>query len=631
MSVRTFISVYCISFFCFGLSFVGQAQIVDDSTRLIYNPTTTRIIYEQDFLRGNYDSRIIDTTLTNMHRERHWYRDTTFYQDLGNVGTAAFPVLWRFPDRIGVRLGKYVFDRYAFDPDSLPYFDTKSPYSHLKYVQGMNGQQIFEAKYSRNVSPFWNFGFAYDRMVGTKQIGPAGIREGQVDRLGLLAFTHFQTKDSLYHLFANVMHHNHLLIETGGVRPMQTELTDSRDSLGLFLFDESKIFLTQAANREIRTRFHLTHFYNLEGESLKLFHVFNSRLQKNFFSDNELPYESDTLLFYPRTLLDTVRTNELTRYFEMENTLGVTGNSDVYFYKLYLKRRSVRYTNSAHGTLKVPDLNRMVERRLSQNFGGLQTRVNLPNNFFLSVNGEFQFSGDYQAHVEGGLKFLSLSRSMISYEPSLTQQAYVSNHYWWRNSFNKSLADQTAVHLNRKFAGQDLKLDVAYNRITNYIYFNQSAEPEQLNRTMQLFSATLHHHYVWRNFHFDHILAYTNTRDAPVIRVPTWLVNSKIYYEGSIFREALFGQIGVDTYLTSPYFANRYAPVTQQFYLQNDYQTSFYPVVDLFLTADIKAVNLFVKLQHANEQLLAPGYIVTPLYPGMRRSFVFGVKWIFFD
>ena len=72
-------------------------------------------------------------------------------------------------------------------------------------------------------------------------------------------------------------------------------------------------------------------------------------------------------------------------------------------------------------------------------------------------------------------------------------------------------------------------------------------------------------------------------------------------------------------------------PVTQQFFVQNDFLVQGYPVVDLFLNADIKTVNVFLKMSHANYELTEPVYFVTPYYPGMRRSFVFGLIWRFFD
>ncbi|MDB5263868.1 MAG: hypothetical protein JWQ14_3151, partial [Adhaeribacter sp.] len=116
------------------------------------------------------------------------------------------------------------------------------------------------------------------------------------------------------------------------------------------------------------------------------------------------------------------------------------------------------------------------------------------------------------------------------------------------------------------------------------------------------------------------------------------LVNSRIYYQGALFKNALYGQVGIETYVTDDYYADAYMPVTQQFYLQNSFKTPnynfterLYPVVDLFLTVDIKNFNAFLKMSHVNQGFPQEGYFPTPYYPGMGRSFVFGIKWMFFD
>ena len=645
MNVRNLFVFLTIFGFSCCLSLRVQAQIVDDSTRQIYSPRTTRIIYEQDFLQGQYRSQIIDTTLTNMHRERFWYRDTTFYQDLGNIGTASHPVLWRFPNQIGARLGKRAFERFYRDPAQIAYYDTRSPYSHLWYVQGTRGEQVFEAKYSRNVSPNWNIGFAYDRISANKQLRPERTRDGQVDHFGLLLFTHYRTPDSTYQLFANAMHQAHVQIESGGVRLRERLLNgngdvvreaDTRDSL--YRYGQLDVFLSQAANREVRNSYRLAHSYRLAGEGLKVFHVFDSRFQKNFFSDNQLPRlgPGGPILFYPPPLLDTLRTQDITRYLQVENSAGISGASPLYFYKLYLKRRDISYTTTAYDSSRREpgpiDGNLRYRSRFSQHFAGLDTRVNLPNRLFVRANGEFQFSGDYRAEVALGLPFLWLSRSMISYEPALVEQVYLSNHFRWRNSFTKSLADRTGLHLFARFSRQWVKLDVTLDRITNYVFFNEQAKPEQYSPTMRIYSASLHHHIRARNLHFDNILTYTNTDQAPKIQVPSLLLNSKLYYEGPIYKNALFGQLGIDTYFTTRYYPYAYMPVTQQFFLQNSFPALPYPVVDVFLAADIKSVNLFVKVHHVNQGLMgARSYTVTPFYPALQRSIQFGVKWLFFD
>jgi hypothetical protein len=78
-------------------------------------------------------------------------------------------------------------------------------------------------------------------------------------------------------------------------------------------------------------------------------------------------------------------------------------------------------------------------------------------------------------------------------------------------------------------------------------------------------------------------------------------------------------------------------PATQQFYLQDVQNTQgrflvpSYPLIDAFITADIKSFNIFVKMAHVNQGFPAEGYFTTPIYLGQPRNLTFGLRWMFFD
>src|SRR4030095_11764883 len=142
--------------------------------------------------------------------------------------------------------------------------------------------------------------------------------------------------------------------------------------------------------------------------------------------------------------------------------------------------------------------------------------------------------------------------------------------------------------------------------LTDYILFNQVQQPQQIAGTQRLNTFTIDHTLAWGKFHWENLVVYSNTTDARFIRVPDWFINSKAYFQGFIFKKALFGQIGLETTYRSSYFGDAYAPALQQFYLQDNFKLESYPVVDAFVAVDIKSVNIFLKLAHANEGLNGP-------------------------
>ncbi|QMU28286.1 hypothetical protein HUW48_09680 [Adhaeribacter radiodurans] len=128
--------------FCLLVFSTAQAQILNDSTVNLYSPKTTKVIREDLIFRGNYNLPTVDTALTNLQQLRNWYHDTTFYQDLGNLATPAKRLLFTLPEQIGARFGRTIFDRYNLNPANQTYYDTKSPFSRLNYVQGAMGSRF---------------------------------------------------------------------------------------------------------------------------------------------------------------------------------------------------------------------------------------------------------------------------------------------------------------------------------------------------------------------------------------------------------------------------------------------------------------------------------------------------------
>ncbi|MEJ8802277.1 putative porin [Pontibacter sp. H249] len=610
----------------------AAAQVIDDSTKVLYGPRTTLQLFERDVMEGRLVRSRIDTSINNMQNERYWYNDTAYYQHLGNVGTAAQPLLFRMPQKIGVRFGRNTFDRYAYDPETINYYDTRSPYSHLYYVQGQRGEQVFEGIYARNITERWNAGVAYRIISSNKQLD-AQRREGLIDNQAVKAFSHYTSENDRFDLFFNYTMMKVEQIETGGIRP---EPTDTRDDL--FDYEQESVFLNQAASEETRHGVHLTNIYKLADENLKVYSTTDWYRQANEYSDNAFPTDDNgTLLLYPAILYTGVRTQDRNVYTELQNQFGFTGNSSISFYKAYLKHRHANIDYTILDFMRRDTTNTEVRKgdaaTFNQLFIGGQLRLFYENKAELLVDGEFQISTDYRVKAHGKLAGLWASQERILRSPSLLEEFMISNHFRWDNeNFKSSVIDRTEVGYSGKLGErQHIKLGLNYTNIKRYIFFNEGAVPEQLGGNQRLWGAEIKHHIRFGPMHFENFAAYTNTDEATRVRVPEWVLDSKLYFEGFIFKKALFGQVGVQAYMPSGYFADVYMPVTQQFYLQDGFKLNTYPVIDVFLSADIKTVNVFLKMSHVNNELWEPGYFVTPGYPGMRRSFIFGLKWMFFD
>ena len=117
---------------------------------------------------------------------------------------------------------------------------------------------------------------------------------------------------------------------------------------------------------------------------------------------------------------------------------------------------------------------------------------------------------------------------------------------------------------------------------------------------------------------------------SDAIRIPELFYNGRYFWSGLLFDDKVPFQIGADTHARSSYFANSYNPVTQQFYLQNEFEIFSYFKADLFITMRLDKFYAGIKWGHFDQ---APdgGYFATPWYPGQPKNFDLIIRWTFFD
>ena len=157
----------------------GGSRVIDDTTKQIYGPNTSKYYFERDVFYNRPVLHPIDTFIHNYHRNSSYVHANNFlYQDLGNIGTAIRPIYTTTPENIGATTGFHSYDLY-WDTEQIRYYDTKSPYTNMRLILGGRGRSLTRATFSRNINPRWNFGFTYRGLFVDKQIP----RKGKNDRL----------------------------------------------------------------------------------------------------------------------------------------------------------------------------------------------------------------------------------------------------------------------------------------------------------------------------------------------------------------------------------------------------------------------------------------------------------------
>lgn len=637
------------------LPLLGHAQVVDDSTKVLYGPKTTLVVREVDVLRNQPDGHPLDTTLTGIQNTRNWYYDSTFQQSLGNVALASRPLLWHTNTQLGTRLGRNAFDRYFRDAANIPYYDTRSPYTFFRFVQGGAGEQIFEGAYTRSIKKAVNVGIAYERFGAKKQLGTTNTRaDDQVTHAGVLVFARYQTKDERYHVLLNYYQARHRAVEQGGIKPTAAD----GDTLNkLFDYRSEDVWLRQAQNKDHRDQFHLTHTYNLVGRGLTAYHLFDIRRQYNRYTDDFGLAPADRQ-YYTQLRLSPNQTDDRSTYRQVENTLGFLGRTDFLEYRVYGRYRQARLRTQSRFALEGQPENEQ------------ETLVTRYNDVFLGGTASFRWrklfdveaAGEYKLFNEvwlrGRLRFGPLSAELLhsTYSPTLTQQRFSGNHHSWPDEgvgvVGNTTVDQLTVGFDQRLGRPDARVrqrvqaSASFVTIYNLVYYAQRENfrrdllPRQIDGSKQLFIGFLRHQLAYGILRLDNQATLTQGGDGEGLRIPQLVANSRIYTQGYLFQKALFSQAGVETYFQSSYTPYDYAPSVQQFYVQDHFTSAGFAVADVFFTANIKTVSVFLKLAYVNQGIYRKsegffperdGYFPTPFYSGNPRSFQLGLKWNFYD
>ena len=603
-----------------------QAQILDDSTQLVYGPRTTNYIKEADLLYHTDKVYHPDTLIRHFHRftapEILDYR----VQNLGNLGTALGPVFYAAPEIVGERTGYYVYDHWFNAPEDIRYYNTRSPYTDLTYILGGNGRSIVDVTHSRNVTPNWNVGFDFRRLTADKQLGPTRRRDDkQVVSTAYDLFTYYHTKDRRYHLMANFSRIKHSVNESGGI----AVAAEPEDLTNIIRYEDSRIRLQNAQSQLLRINYHVYQQYKLS-ELGGVYHRLTRQTQSNQYLNTSL---ASDIGYYNQVLISPDSTTDRLHQQSWQNELGLKGELNNLYYRLYYKRRDIQYEPQY--------LPAIYE---SEDYTGFSLRLAADSSLMLSTEGEYLWGGFYKAQAFVRFKWLEGSIRRTRYKPAFIQENYFGNHDEWHKEFEAPVASELKASVHLPLGRLQFRGGAKASVVENHIYFTADSlqgtkrawniRPEQASSSAQLLSpfAFMRWEFAPR-FFWENELTYTQVsgKSADVFNVPTWLYNGSLYFEGEMFGGNLYGQLGFDAHWKSAYYANAYDPVTQQFLVQNDFLVPAYPIVDVFFGFRIARTRVFVRMSHLNQGFPADGYFITPYYSGTGRTFDLGIDWLFFD
>ncbi|MEQ8582945.1 MAG: putative porin [Marinoscillum sp.] len=610
------------------MSVLSVAQITDDSSELVYGSKTTLIIYESDLKNNQEKERHPDTTLYELEKFTKLDLERRKYQDLGNNGTALFPIFYPAPKQIGRTSGLSAYDPYMINPEQLKYYDSKSPHINLMVVFGGEGRSVVDMAFSRNVNENWNVGFDIYRITSDKQIGKSGQQDRNVVGTVFDLYTYYKHKDKPYNALFHMVNMSYDIEETGGIYVEDLSQATKAD---LFEYQDSDIQLSEARSNDDRLNFHLYHQYNWT-TPLQFYHQFDLKNQEVGFQDFKDVSSGTDLTYggyYDQFLLGTDSTYERFTWKEMVNEVGIKGDLANIFYRLYLKRRDLDFDN----------LYQDPTPRFSEMFLGGYTRFDWKDQFNIEAKGELMQSGEYQLTGQLNSDFLFGSYKSVRYKPAFIYEKYFGNHHEWNQTFASAFSNEITAGLQVDLGFLKIRPLGRLLSLDKFFYFDENKTAQQSSDVAIMaslggdFNFKLYTNKALKEaFHLENEVYYTSISGggADNMVVPQFFYNGRFFWRGYWFKDTMGVEVGIDVHAKSQYYAMGYAPELQQFHLQREFLIEQFYTADLFLSMKINNLRAFVKMTNINQQS-NDGYFVTPYYPGQSQVMDFGVRWMFFD
>ncbi|QZT36544.1 putative porin [Halosquirtibacter xylanolyticus] len=608
----------------------------------------------------------MDTSLTHFHQRRLDQKKNIYVQNTGNLGTAyqSYSFFERDYSVSGFQYLKNYQD-YITNPNSVVYYNTTTPYTLLDYSQWWNnkpkGQTTFHVIHTQNITPYLNFGFDY------KYNGSDGRYQYQNSTDN--SFTFFTNYEGeRYSGYLSFSQNKVSQQENGGLRNPNVIHNKDLKPENYIVWMEGSQNVMKEFNISYNHKYDLGKFEKVQYEDgvyeefvpkITLMHTISYRNDTKSYTETEAnpsngtgsTLDSDYYYGYnPTYYLSDSRTDDFAKESVLSNLLQVKFQED--------EDRKYSFSKRVYGGFDIigeqlPQTEQILTPEGTQSISGVNIKENLYNVY---VGGEvarekgkfWNWSAGGRYYVTGyrsqdlslygvmskpirtkrDTSFLTLNAEMDLTTPNYYVQKYTSNHYKWDNNFDKTY--RLLLHAKYEKPSIHFKVGADMAFINNYVYYGYNVVPEQAASEFSVWSVSLQKDFHFGPFIMENRMIYQKSSSDTYIHIPSFIFRNSTYISGYIY-PVLEGQFGVDTYFSTKYYADKYSPSLNQFYLQNDEKIGGYPVCDLFLSLKLKRVRLFVKYAFVNQLLGGIDYFTSPSYPIQPADLSFGASWSFYD
>jgi Putative porin len=614
--------------FCIFFLFICPnvfSQILDDSTKAIYGPKSTRYFLEEDVFNNQTINYSIDTSHINFHQK---YLTKRIYQseiqDLGNNGTSSKHIFYEANQNLGIQFGYNAFNFSRLDLNRVRYFNTKSPFSEMIYYQGGRGQDYAKFVHSQNVQKQLNFTVEIENFASTKILGsPQGRDDRLLKNWNVSLQSNFTSKNNKYILLGGFNFFSHYQVEQGGILPSGIDRFDET-----FSYTNEVVKMKSASNTQKSKNLHLYQQYKI-AKGFQVYHVFDAG-----FIDNDVN-TSYFKGFYKYLSVKSQKQNikDSIGFYAIENKFGIKGRYKGYNYRLHVKARKIGFTSADSSLMNKTEL-----------YTGFWTAYYFKDSTNkLIAEGEIGSNADFILKGNLFTKFGFAQFINSNFSPS-----FVQNYSTLLYSDLKKVADfnQTNITELKIFPSIPFVKNLAFKpflsltNIKNNIYFDSLTNVRQFEKNIQLLRIGLQSVVYKKEWVFESNFSFNQSSNSVIIRIPTLFFDLNVS-KSYTFAKKLLLQSGIHLNIQSKYFADAYNPQNGQFFIQNYMKIQGYPNLDFFTNMKINRVRLFFHVNNFTNiknnstvnilKFFNKGYFTTPSYTALPMSVGFGINWPLFD
>lgn len=562
------------------------------------------------------------------------------YAHLGIPGTATHSLTSQIAFRQGLDVGLHQYDLYRIKPDEVKFYKVKQAYTRAFFSQGTTQEETtFGADFAREFAGNFTLSFEYRRSSNE------GFYQNQLSTNSALAVNGWIHSDNnRYQAFFSVIQNTNDHLENGGISSLPTN-----DSLEIIVDNPilagiNLPVVAKAQNRHSQRSINYKHFYKLNrtktdslNEGSRAFTlVHEANYTNSVYKYTDIAPSSDAD-FYGDFQTDSRGIRHYIKHQAIENSFAVStfktqqgAQENVNNQKDLLEIGLLHRFNTITQEPETYNLNEVFATGRWEIAPG--ERLKLNTYAHLGLLGSI---GDYR--LEGNLSFdlgkigqVTARATQQLAQPTIIQNRFfTSQRLVYENDFKKSLSTEIGGSYSLPKVG--FSGDISYQLLNNYLYFDTLAMPQQAENAISVGRLTLNQDVKLGSFHLDNQVTLQQT-SSDFVRIPPLFSRHSLYFEGKIFKKAMYAKIGLDIRLNAPYSPYAYQPLNGQFILQDRQMVNWQPITDVFLGLKVSKFRFLVRYENFIPLLTGKDYFYQVAdYPVPHGYLRFAVNWQFVD